>query len=138
VSDYTTMTRWNELPGGIGEDCLVLNVYAPGLNDGARRPVMFSIHGGGYASGTSGNPVFDGVSLATLGDVILVTVNHRLGILGYIELGAYAGVREFGQCRHDGHRQGARVGARQHREFRRDLHAAGWPIPKPVIGANDD
>jgi para-nitrobenzyl esterase len=90
VSDYTTMTRWNELPGGIGEDCLVLNVYTPGLNDGARRPVMFSIHGGGYTSGTSGNPVFDGVSLATLGDVILVTINHRLGILGYLELGAYA------------------------------------------------
>ena len=64
------------------EDCLVLNVYTPGLNDGARRPVMFSIHGGGYTSGTSGNPVFDGVALAKLGDVILVTINHRLGLLG--------------------------------------------------------
>ena len=90
VSDYNSMTRWNELPGGIGEDCLVLNVYTPGLNDGERRPVLFSIHGGGYSSGTSGNPVFDGVSLATLGDVILVSINHRLGVLGYLELGAYA------------------------------------------------
>jgi para-nitrobenzyl esterase len=90
VSDYDTMTRWFELPGGMGEDCLVLNVYTPGLNDGARRPVLFSIHGGGYSSGTSGNPVFDGVALARLGDVILVTINHRLGILGYLELGAYA------------------------------------------------
>lgn len=90
VSDYDTMTRWNELPGGIGEDCLVLNVYTPGLKDSARRPVLFSIHGGGYSSGTSGNPVFDGVALARLGDVLLVTINHRLGILGYLELGAYA------------------------------------------------
>jgi para-nitrobenzyl esterase len=90
VSEYNTMTRWFELPGGIGEDCLVLNVYTPGVNDGARRPVMFSIHGGGFTSGTSGNPVFDGVALAKLGDVILVTINHRLGVMGYLELGEYA------------------------------------------------
>ena len=87
---YTSMVRWTELPGGIGEDCLVLNVYTPGLRDGGKRPVMFSIHGGGFTSGTSGNPVFDGVALASLGDVILVTINHRLGIMGYLELGAFA------------------------------------------------
>ena len=90
TSEYTSMVRWTELPGGIGEDCLVLNVYTPALKDGGKRPVMFSIHGGGFTSGTSGNPVFDGVALAKLGDVILVTINHRLGILGYLELGAFA------------------------------------------------
>ena len=90
TTEYTSMVRWTELPGGIGEDCLVLNVYTPGLGDGGKRPVKFSIHGGGFTSGTSGNPVFDGVALARLGDVILVTLNHRLGIMGYLELGAFA------------------------------------------------
>jgi len=90
TTEYTSMVRWTELPGGIGEDCLVLNVYTPGRGDGGKRPVKFSIHGGGFTSGTSGNPVFDGVALARLGDVILVTLNHRLGIMGYLELGAFA------------------------------------------------
>jgi para-nitrobenzyl esterase len=88
--DYTSMTRWMDQPGGQGEDCLVLNVYTPALKDGGKRPVMFSIHGGGFATGTSGNPVFNGVALAKLGDVILVTINHRLGCLGYLHLGDLA------------------------------------------------
>jgi len=92
--DYTSMVRWMEKPGGQGEDCLVLNVYTPALKDGGKRPVMFSIHGGGFATGTSGNPVFNGVALAKLGDVILVTINHRLGCLGYLHLGDLA--PEFG------------------------------------------
>jgi para-nitrobenzyl esterase len=88
--DYTRMTAWMEKPGGEGEDCLVLNVYTPGLNDGAKRPVLFSIHGGGYTSGTSGNPAFNGVPLAQYGDVVVVTINHRLGCLGYLHLGDLA------------------------------------------------
>jgi para-nitrobenzyl esterase len=88
--DYTRMTAWMEKPGGESEDCLVLNVYTPGLNDGAKRPVLFSIHGGGYTSGTSGNPAFNGVPLAQYGDVVVVTINHRLGCLGYLHLGDLA------------------------------------------------
>jgi para-nitrobenzyl esterase len=61
----------------------VLNVWTPGLNDGGKRAVLFSIHGGGYASGTGRNPVFDGRALARLGNVVVVTVNHRLGALGF-------------------------------------------------------
>jgi para-nitrobenzyl esterase len=85
--DYTRMVAWMERPGGESEDCLVLNVYTPGLNDGGKRPVLFSIHGGGFSSGTSGNPAFDGVPLAQYGDVVVVTINHRLGCLGYLHLG---------------------------------------------------
>jgi para-nitrobenzyl esterase len=88
--DYTSMNRWLERPGGESEDCLVLNVFTPALKDGGKRPVMFSIHGGGFTSGTSGNPVFDGVALAKLGDVVMVSINHRLGCLGYLELGDLA------------------------------------------------
>ena len=88
--DYTHACEWATLPGGMGEDCLVLNVYTPALKDGGKRAVLFSIHGGGYTSGTSHNPVFDGTALAKRGDVVVVTVNHRLGALGYLDLSTYA------------------------------------------------
>src|SRR4029077_9427177 len=99
-SDYGMMIHWDYQPGGMGEDCLVLNVWTPGLKDGAKRPVLVSFHGGGWATG-SGNAIgFDGAQLARLGDVVVVTVNHRLAALGYThfaDLGAppefmYAGV----------------------------------------------
>ncbi|MGE5487898.1 MAG: carboxylesterase/lipase family protein [bacterium] len=88
--DYVRAVQWATLPGGRGEDCLVLNIWTPGLKDGGKRAVMFSIHGGGYTSGTSHNPVFDGGALARLGNVVVVTVNHRLGALGYLHLGEFA------------------------------------------------
>ena len=62
------------------EDCLVLNVFTPGL-DTAKRPVMFWCHGGGFVSG-SGGAAYDGSNLARRGDVVVVTINHRLGALG--------------------------------------------------------
>jgi para-nitrobenzyl esterase len=73
----------------------VLNVWTPALKDGGKRAVLFSIHGGGYNSGTSHNPVFDGGSLARTGNVVVVTVNHRLGALGFMHLGEMA--PEFAQ-----------------------------------------
>ena len=93
--DYTRAVQWATQPGGRGEDCLVLNVWTPGLKDAGKRAVLFSIHGGGYTSGTSHNPVFDGGALARRGNVIVVTVNHRLGALGYLHLGDMA--PEFAQ-----------------------------------------
>ena len=72
-----------------------LNVCTPALKDGGKRAVMFSIHGGGYTTGTSHNPVFDGRALAHHGDVVVVTVNHRLGALGYLNLAEFA--PEFAQ-----------------------------------------
>ena len=72
------------------EDCLYLNVWTPAL-DGARRPVLFWIHGGGYSIGSGSWPLYDGTALARRGDVVVVTVNHRLGALGYLHLGEIAG-----------------------------------------------
>ncbi len=88
--DYVRAVQWATQPGGRSEDCLVLNVWTPGLKDGGKRPVMFSIHGGGYTSGTSHNPVFDGRALARRGNVVVVTINHRLGALGFLHLGDLA------------------------------------------------
>lgn len=75
------------------EDCLVLNVWTPGLKDGAKRPIMVWLHGGGYFSGSGSKPTNDGTALARRGDVVVVTVNHRLGPLGYLHLGELAGDR---------------------------------------------
>lgn len=93
--DYTRAVQWATLPGGTGEDCLVLNVWTPGLNDGGKRAVMFCIHGGGYTTGTGNNPVFDGGNLARRYNVVVVTINHRLGALGFLNLGEFA--PEFAQ-----------------------------------------
>jgi para-nitrobenzyl esterase len=71
----------------LSEDCLVLNVFTPGIGDGAKRPVMLWIHGGGFSIGTSAGPRTDGAHLAKRQDVVCVSVNHRLGALGYAYLG---------------------------------------------------
>lgn len=65
------------------EDCLFLNVWTPGLRDGARRPVMVYFHGGAHASGSGSSPLYDGTHLCRRGDVVVVTLNHRLNIFGY-------------------------------------------------------
>jgi para-nitrobenzyl esterase len=74
------------------ENCLVLNVWTPGLNSSGKRPVMVWFHGGGFSYG-SGNhsSCFDGTNLAKIEDVVIVTVNHRLGVFGYLHLGELAG-----------------------------------------------
>ncbi|MGA2591674.1 MAG: carboxylesterase/lipase family protein [Bryobacteraceae bacterium] len=69
------------------EDCLFLNVWTPGLGGGTRRPVMLWIHGGGFAYGSGAWPIYDGANLAKKGDVVVVTVNHRLNVFGYLYLG---------------------------------------------------
>jgi len=89
------------IPGDIGEligiathetseDCLYLNIWTPGL-DGAKRPVMVWIHGGGNTVGAGSQPRINGEHLARIGDVVAVTINYRLGALGFLhapELGA--------------------------------------------------
>jgi para-nitrobenzyl esterase len=72
------------------EDCLYLNVYTPAL-DGARRPVLFWIHGGGFNHGAGTQPSYNGGRLAVRGDVVVVTINYRIGALGYLYLGAHGG-----------------------------------------------
>ncbi len=78
------------------EDCLVLNVWTPALSDGAKRPVMLWCHGGGFATGSGSSPVTDGGNLARRGDVVVVTINHRLNVLGFTYLGDLVGP-EFAQ-----------------------------------------
>jgi para-nitrobenzyl esterase len=71
--------------GPQSEDCLYLNVYTPRA-DGASRPVLFWIHGGGFTGGSGGQALYDGGRLAARGDVVVVTINYRLGALGYTNL----------------------------------------------------
>jgi para-nitrobenzyl esterase len=73
-----------------GEDCLTLNVFTPGL-DGARRPVLVWIHGGGFLVGSGSTVVYEGHTLAERGDVVVVTINYRLGALGFGHLGSVLG-----------------------------------------------
>jgi para-nitrobenzyl esterase len=77
------------------EDCLFLNVWTPALDDGGRRPVMVYVHGGAHASGSGSSPLYDGVALCRRGDVVVVTLNHRLNVFGYNGLGQLL-PREFG------------------------------------------
>ena len=93
--DYIRMIDWLNQPGGQSEDCLVLNVWTRGVNDGRKRPVLVSLHGGGFTTGSSGNPVFDAQPLVTYADVVVVTINHRLGCLGYLNLVDIGAPSEF-------------------------------------------
>jgi para-nitrobenzyl esterase len=70
----------------MSEDCLYLNVWTPGLGDGGRRPVMVWLHGGGFSSGSGSSPTYDGVNLCVGGDVVVVTLNHRLNAFGSLFL----------------------------------------------------
>ena len=75
---------------GPGEDCLVLNVWTPGL-DKAKRPVMVWLHGGGFSAGSGSSSWYDGVNLARKQDVVVVTINHRLNVFCYLYLGDLGG-----------------------------------------------
>lgn len=80
--------QWND--GFQSEDCLRLNIWTKGIADGKKRPVLFWLHGGGYTSGNGQeHPGYDGRNLADKGDVVVVTVNHRLNVLGFLDLSAY-------------------------------------------------
>ena len=79
--------QWDD--GVQSDDCLNLNVWTAGINDGKKRPVMVWLHGGGYAMGASSElPFYDGTNLAKK-DVVLVSINHRLNILGYMDLSEF-------------------------------------------------
>jgi para-nitrobenzyl esterase len=80
---------WNEAPG-MGEDCLVLNVWTPATDSG-RRPVMVWLHGGGYAVGGGYGSWTDGTALAREEDVVLVSLNHRLHAFGFLALDGIGG-----------------------------------------------
>lgn len=72
-----------------GEDCLVLNLWTPAT--GGRRPVMVWFHGGGFASGSASYSIYDGRELARKHDVVVIGVNHRLNVFGYLYLAEFGG-----------------------------------------------
>jgi len=73
------------------EDCLVLNVFTPELGARSKRPVMVWLHGGGFSTGSGSGSIYNGVNLAHKNDVVLVSINHRLNVLGSTYLGEIAG-----------------------------------------------
>ena len=78
-------------PGTMSEDCLVLNVWTPSLRPATKKPVMFWLHGGGFAAGSDGRSWFDGSNLARNHDVVVVGINHRLNTFGYLYLAQLGG-----------------------------------------------
>jgi para-nitrobenzyl esterase len=81
------MFEWDD--GQPGEDCLRVNVWTPGA-DNRKRPVMVWLHGGGFSAGSGQElKAYDGESIARRGDVVLVSLNHRLNIFGYLDLSKY-------------------------------------------------
>ena len=106
-STYISPTGWNNSALSYGpqciqgsctsgtvscsEDCLYLNIWTPSLPDGKssqseKKAVMVWIHGGGFVSGSGSDTTFDGGAIASRGDVVLVTINYRLGTLGFLAL----------------------------------------------------
>ena len=76
-----------------GEDCLYLNVWSPAA-DSKKRPVMVWIHGGGFLVGSGSGSLYDGTHLAQNGDVVIVSINYRLGALGFLYFDDIKGKKE--------------------------------------------
>ena len=75
------------LGAGQNEDCLTLNVWAPpGTEPGAGKPVMVWVHGGAYVLGSGSQPYYNATRLVAGGDVVVVTVNYRLGVFGFLDV----------------------------------------------------
>ena len=81
---------FKQIRGKEGENCQVLNIWTQGLEPNGKRPVMVWIHGGGFDYGSSQSmPLYDGESLSRKGDVVMVSVNHRLNVLGFADLSGF-------------------------------------------------
>lgn len=95
---YADLIMYDLQPGGMGEDCLVMNIWTPSVSPSGpgKRPVMVHLHGGGYYAGSGNSPQFDGEMLARFGDAVVVTLNHRLGSFGFLDLSELGGAR-YGQ-----------------------------------------
>ena len=79
-------------PRVLAEDCLSLNVWTPSA-DSEARPVMVWIHGGAFVTGSGSSPIYDGSTLSRRGNVVVVTINYRLGVLGFLNLNEVTGGR---------------------------------------------
>lgn len=83
---YADLITFDIQGGGMGEDCLVLNLWTPTLDRNAKKPVIVHLHGGGWYGGSGNSPGCDGAMLARHGDAVVVTLNHRLGAFGFLDL----------------------------------------------------
>ena len=101
------------------EDCLTLHVWTPGV-DGAKRPVMVWLHGGAFAYGSANSERLRGSRLAKRGDVVVVTVNHRLNIFGHLDLSEVGGADYL----HSGN--AGRVGSDRRAEMGPGEYRAVW------------
>jgi len=92
ATDYGPSSPQLGSDGGMAqsEDCLFLNIWTPGT-DAGRRPVMVYIHGGAYSNGSGSSDLYEGTRLARQGDVVVVTLNHRLNVFGYAYLAPLIG-----------------------------------------------
>lgn len=96
-SDYANLIQLDIQPGGMGEDCLNLNVWTPELSRGAKKPVIVRFHGGGFYGGSSNSPGMDGEMQARHGDCVVVSVNHRLSAFGFLHLADSGAPADFAQ-----------------------------------------
>ncbi|MFA5493670.1 MAG: carboxylesterase/lipase family protein [Porticoccaceae bacterium] len=87
--EMATVLSFSDLP--ISEDCLVLDLWTPRVNDSGKRPVMVWLHGGGFFVGSGGDQYYHGSNLARGNDVVVVSLNHRLNTFGFFPLGPEAG-----------------------------------------------
>jgi len=87
--------------GPQSEDCLLLNIWTQGLDNNKKRPVMVWIHGGGFYTGGTNDPAYDGACFAERGDVVLVSIQYRLGALGWLYLDELGG-EEFRHSKNNG------------------------------------
>jgi para-nitrobenzyl esterase len=95
--DFFRIIDWVPILGQ-AEDCLVLNVWSRAVKDNAKRPVLVSLHTGGFTVGSGALRLCDGHPLAKFGDVVVVTLNHRLGCLGYLSMVDVGAPQEFAQA----------------------------------------
>ncbi len=95
--DYANLIYLDYQPGGMGEDCLNLNLWTPDLSRTAKKPVIVRFHGGGFYGGSSNSPGMDGEMLSRFGDCVVVSVNHRLSAFGFLHLVDSGGPSAFAQ-----------------------------------------
>ncbi|MBL7177455.1 MAG: carboxylesterase/lipase family protein [Desulfobacteraceae bacterium] len=89
LADEKTIGLLPKLP--LSEDCLYLNVWTPAVGDGCKRPVLFWLHGRGFAEGAGSEGWYNGKNLARRGDMVVVTINHRLNAYGFLYLAEIGG-----------------------------------------------
>jgi carboxylesterase type B len=128
------MFDWQD--GHPDEDCLNLNIWTPGLDDGASRPVMVWLHGGGFEAGSAHElAAYDGENLSRGGDVVVISLNHRLGVLGFLAV-SQDGLAKWRLSQLSPHCRPGRVGAPNGRAAAPAWaeSGAGRQTARPAIG----